>query len=194
MRLFEAVKKGVSIIEAAERYGLSVNKHNRCICPFHDDHNPSMKLFEDTNTFYCFTCHASGSVIDLIAQFMGTDAKAAAMMLAKDFCIQYEGDSGNYIPQKPKPRPEKQYDAEMLHFTRVAVTYLVKLEKWLKFAPKAPEEEPCCLWLEAIENYDQVNEIVRTLLYGNALERAEIIIGLKEDLKRYEKRIREFAS
>ncbi|MDR1703813.1 MAG: hypothetical protein LBS19_03900 [Clostridiales bacterium] len=41
MTPFEIVKYSVDIIDAAERYGLEVNRHKKAHCPFHDDHTPS---------------------------------------------------------------------------------------------------------------------------------------------------------
>ena len=41
---FKSVKSLVSAREAAEHYGLTVSSHGMAVCPFHDDHNPSMKL------------------------------------------------------------------------------------------------------------------------------------------------------
>ena len=41
---FKSVKSLVTAREAAKHYGLTVNRHGMAVCPFHDDHNPSMKL------------------------------------------------------------------------------------------------------------------------------------------------------
>ena len=43
-RLFDAVKNGISVRDAAERYGIPVNQRGMCKCPFHKDRNPSMKV------------------------------------------------------------------------------------------------------------------------------------------------------
>lgn len=43
---FKAIKSLVTAREAAEHYGLTVNSRGMALCPFHDDHNPSMKLDE----------------------------------------------------------------------------------------------------------------------------------------------------
>ncbi|MBQ6397701.1 MAG: hypothetical protein IJI06_06080 [Oscillospiraceae bacterium] len=43
---FKSVKSLVTAREAAEHYGLTVNRHGMALCPFNDDHNPSMKLDE----------------------------------------------------------------------------------------------------------------------------------------------------
>ena len=41
MNLFEIVKYGVSCREAAERYGVEVNRYSMALCPFHNDRHPS---------------------------------------------------------------------------------------------------------------------------------------------------------
>ena len=47
MNLFESVKAAVTVRQAAEHYGLEVNRGNMVCCPFHNDRTPSMKLNED---------------------------------------------------------------------------------------------------------------------------------------------------
>ena len=64
--IFEAVKTGVSVRDAAECYGIRSNHAGMACCPFHDDHTPSMKLNEDY--FYCFGCGAGGDVITFTAR------------------------------------------------------------------------------------------------------------------------------
>ena len=44
MNLFEAVKQSVTTRQAAERYGIRVGRNGMCVCPFHNDKNPSMKV------------------------------------------------------------------------------------------------------------------------------------------------------
>ena len=38
-------------------------------CPIHDEDTPSMRFYEETNTFYCFGCRAGGDVIELHRRF-----------------------------------------------------------------------------------------------------------------------------
>jgi putative transposase len=33
------------------------------LCPFHDDHNPSFTVFPQTQSFYCFGCHAGAKTV-----------------------------------------------------------------------------------------------------------------------------------
>ena len=84
MHLFEAVKQSVTTRQAAERYGLNVNRNGMAVCPFHRDRHPSMKV---DRRYYCFGCGATGDVIDFVSRLHGISAKEAALMLARDFSI-----------------------------------------------------------------------------------------------------------
>lgn len=53
MSIFEAVKQTVTTRQAAERYGIRVERYGMCRCPFHKDKTPSMKL---DRRYYCFGC------------------------------------------------------------------------------------------------------------------------------------------
>lgn len=41
-----------------------------CKCPIHSEDTPSMRYYEETNTFYCFGCGAGGDVIELHRRFI----------------------------------------------------------------------------------------------------------------------------
>lgn len=82
MDLFTQIKIGVSVKEAAEYYGLEVNRGNMVCGPFHNDRTPSMKLNEDY--FYCFGCGATGDVIDLVARLFNLSSYDAAMAFTAD--------------------------------------------------------------------------------------------------------------
>lgn len=47
------------------------------LCPFHGDRNPSFALYEDTATYYCFTCEETGDSLDLIMKLRECDFKEA---------------------------------------------------------------------------------------------------------------------
>ena len=41
MRIFEIVKENVNLREAAELYGIDVNRYGKALCPFHNDRHPA---------------------------------------------------------------------------------------------------------------------------------------------------------
>lgn len=57
MNIFQQVKENVSTRQAAEVYGLKINRNGMACCPFHHDRHPSMKV---DKVFYCFACGEKG--------------------------------------------------------------------------------------------------------------------------------------
>ena len=98
INIFETVRDAVSAREAAERYGIRVNRSGMALCPFHDDHNPSLKLDKH---FYCFGCNESGDAINLAAKLFNLSLLDAAKKLADDFGLHYDEPQ----PKKSKPTP-----------------------------------------------------------------------------------------
>ena len=66
MRIFEIVKENVNLWEAAEVYGIDVNRYGKALCPFHNDRHPSLYVADDH--YYCFACGEHGDVIDFAAR------------------------------------------------------------------------------------------------------------------------------
>ena len=47
MRIFEIVKENVNLREAAELYGIDVNRYGKALCPFHNDRHPSLYVADN---------------------------------------------------------------------------------------------------------------------------------------------------
>lgn len=109
MSLFDSVKKAVTTREAAEHYGIRVSRNGMCRCPFHSDHDPSMKV---DKRFHCFGCHADGDVVDFAARLFDLSPRSAALKIASDFDIAVVDE-----PEKsPKPKTTITVsDAERFH-------------------------------------------------------------------------------
>ena len=52
-----------------------------CICPFHDDHNPSLDFNMEKGVYYCHSCNASGNITSFLAKVTGKDKKEIWKML-----------------------------------------------------------------------------------------------------------------
>ena len=101
MSIYEHVKGLVTTREAADHYGLKVNRNGMACCPFHKDHHPSLKL---DKRFHCFGCGADGDVVDFTARLFGMSPYFAAQKLAEDF-----GDGTGAPPVVPHlPDREKE--------------------------------------------------------------------------------------
>lgn len=175
MDLFTQIKTAVSVKEAAEYYGLEVNRGSMTRCPFHNDRTPSMKLNEDY--FYCFGCGATGDVIALVARLFNLSSYDAAKKLAADFGI---------VEQKPSvltklKRSKSQAELESRSF-RVLGDYLQILQDWKAHcAPQSPEDAIDPRYAEACHMLERIENMLDILTCGTPKERAEVVTDLQKD-------------
>lgn len=193
MNVFEAVRDKVSARDAAERYGIRVDKHGMAICPFHPDKNPSMKV---DRRFHCFACGVDGDAIDLVAGLFGLSLIDAAKKIADDFGIPNQRWSNLSKAQRKRIR-EKQ--AELHQIRKVDETYqrmehdffigltdyYHRLRGWMEqYFPKGPDEEPDPRFTEAAQSITQVEYVLDCFLNGGMAERIEIMNDLWGKVKK----------
>ena len=176
MNIFETVKAAVTLRQAADYYGLKVNRSSMACCPFHDDRHPSLKLNEDY--FYCFGCGAKGDVIDFVARLLDLSAYEAAQRLAADFGLDTSRPS--VVAQVKKYRPRvNQLKRDENFCMNVLSGYLHLLEDWKEqYAPEAPEDELDERFVEACHKVEYLNDL---LLMSDQEERADTVKELLTD-------------
>ena len=182
MDLFTQIKMAVSVKEAAEYYGLEVNRGNMVCCPFHNDRTPSMKLNEDY--FYCFGCGVHGDVIDFVARLFNLSSYEAAQKLAYDFEIDPDKPPAAAALRKPKYPLAKAFQKEELHCQRVLCDYLHLLENWkVQYAPKTPEDTLDDRFVEACQMIDYIEYLADILTVGDLEERVAVVDELMKEGK-----------
>ena len=216
--IFEAVKAAVPVRVAAERYGLEVNFGGMVRCPFHEDHTPSMKLYEDH--FYCFGCGKHGDVVTLVSELFCIPPYDAACKLADDFGLPSpsghpkgvpcaEGgtrsvtDEGRSISANAREEL-RIFREDQLHCQRVLCAYLRLLTRWLEeYAPTDPDAEPDDRYVEACQMIDTIDYLTDLLIVGTLEQRVKAvdllladgkIDQLEERLNRIKKEEQEIAS
>jgi DNA primase len=60
------IKSSLNILTVLNHYNLKPNKNGMLKCPFHEDKDPSLKVYTNTNTFNCFGCGKAGDQIEFI--------------------------------------------------------------------------------------------------------------------------------
>lgn len=196
MSLFEIVKYGVSCREAAERYGVEVNRCGMALCPFHNDRHPSLYVADDH--YHCFACGEHGDVIDFAAKLFGLPLYEAAQRLAADFHLTPDKPPSAAALNAKRIRTEAQKlkENERLCFS-VLSDYYRCLEEWKAYyAPQTPDEPVHDLFVEACHKLSQIEYELNILTFGDSYERREIvqdwmtdgeIIALKERLEQLRK-------
>ena len=171
MNIFEAVKQSVTTRQAAERYGIRVERNGMCRCPFHDDSTPSMKL---DRRYYCFGCGATGDVIDLTAQLFGLSSFQAARKLTQDFGLSPDKPpSGAVALPKPAAASSDTQQEEIFYCLRVLHDYRDLLTRWqTEFAPLSPEEPLDEHFVEALHMMAVVDDLIDCLAFGPTSKKA----------------------
>ena len=190
MNLFSTIKATVTTRQAAEHFGLAVDRHGMARCPFHEDHQPSLKLDQ---RYYCFGCHETGDVIDFTARLHGISNRQAAEKLAEIF---------GEFPRPPTQPHIPQSDAELFQekeqfCIRVLWDYLRLLRSWkLRYAPESPEDSYDDRFVEACQMESVIDHLIdemrdespiRRKLTVEILERNNLIYDLQDYVSRKRK-------
>ena len=188
MNIFEAVKENVTARQAAEMYGIRVNRNGMACCPFHDDRYPSMKV---DKRFHCFGCQADGDVIDFAARLYGLNNLGAAMKLTSDFGISYDNKGrASPRPVKKKISEELRLKQAELQCCRILSEYNHLLGKWkTEYAPETLGEEWHPLFVEALQKQTYTEYLLDTLLAGTTEEKAAIVKEHGKEVMRIGERI-----
>ena len=88
----------------AERLGLQVTRH-KCLCPFHEDHHPSMSFSIRKNTYRCFVCGEHGGTIDLVMKHLRKDFREACDWLGGKAVLNILSTQNNQSNQNNNPPP-----------------------------------------------------------------------------------------
>ena len=181
MNLFQNVKYGVNCREAAERYGGSINRQGKALCPFHNDRHPSLYVADDH--FYCFACGAHGDVIDFAANFFDLPLYEAAQRLAADFGVDANQPPTKEVLEKRRQKAEAQ---QLMENERLCVSvlsdYARVLRSWkMQYAPQSPAEAPDERFEEACHKLDEAEYYLDILAFGDSYERAEVVNYLLVD-------------
>ena len=175
MRIFEIVKENVNLWEAAELYGIDVNRYSKALCPVHNDRHPSLYVAEDH--YYCFACGAHGDVIDFVSKLFQLSLYDAARKLAADFHLSPDKPPSAAALHAKRIRTEAQQlkANERLCFS-VLSDYARVLREWkVQYAPQSPAEAPDERFVEACHKLDEVEYYLDILTSGNSYERSEVI-------------------
>ena len=175
MNLFQNVKYGVNCREAAERYGVSVNRQGKALCPFHNDRHPSLYAADDH--YHCFACGEHGDVIDFVSKLFRLSLYDAAQQVAADFHLTPDKPPSAAALHAKRVQTEAQQlrENERLCFS-VLSDYASVLRDWkVRYAPKSPADPIHLRFVETCHELDRTEYYLDILCAGDSYERAEVI-------------------
>ena len=175
MRIFEIVKENVNLREAAELYGIDVNRYGKALCPFHNDRHPSLYVADDH--YYCFACGEHGDVIDFVSKLFRLSLYDAAQQVAADFHLTPDKPPSAAALHAKRVQTEAQQlrENERLCFS-VLSDYASVLRDWkVRYAPKSPADPIHLRFVETCHELDRTEYYLDILCAGDSYERAEVI-------------------
>ena len=89
------IRSNTNIVDIISSY-IKVEKKGKdykCVCPFHDDHSPSMSISEQKQIYKCFACGAAGNVFTFVQNYENISFLEAVKVVADK--INYHL-TGNY--------------------------------------------------------------------------------------------------
>lgn len=168
--IFQTVIAAITTRQAAEFYGQSVTPNGMTLCPFHDDHHPSMKVDE---RYYCFACNETGDVIDYVARLFDLSNYEAVKKLQADFCIHAD-------TVVIRPNYKSKRDFEHRCFIALNRYYQVLKAKKRFFAPQTVEGPFTFTYGDVDAEILYVEHLLNVLIEPYADRRQPIIDYLKE--------------
>lgn len=135
---YEEIKRMVGMRQAADFYGFPVDRQGRCICPFHRDRHPSLKIYPHNRGYYCFSCGAGGDVITFAGKLYGLDNESAACKLIEDFHLPIRTEGLSYREKREREKKVRQR-RELEDFKGQAGKILREYRKRLCEAIRRPE-------------------------------------------------------
>ena len=79
-----AIRSNSNIVEIIGSYipVTQKGKDYKCVCPFHDDHSPSMSISVSKQIYKCFSCGAAGNVFTFVQNYENVSFIEAVKIVA----------------------------------------------------------------------------------------------------------------
>lgn len=179
--IFTYIKERVTARQAVEYYGITVDGHGFCRCPFHNDRHPSMKA---DKKFHCFGCGAHGDAIDFVSRMFGLSLKEAALKIIDDF--GYGEDAG--LPAFSKPCTPKAVTETKEEWLLRATDILFSCRDYLKselrkYAPRTPDEAFSLRMVETSRSLERMEYALEFLTGSDSGEREILYYEAKETVE-----------
>lgn len=118
--LINEIRSKADIVDIIRNY-IPITKKGKshvAVCPFHDDHDPSMSISSDKQIYKCFVCGAGGNVFNFVKEFEKISFVEAVQRVANH--IHYPLDE-SFLPKPSVVDPKTQ-------------GYLDTLEAYVRYA------------------------------------------------------------
>ncbi|MBQ5561309.1 MAG: hypothetical protein IIT46_16260 [Lachnospiraceae bacterium] len=196
--IFKEIKSKLDIIEVAEYYGLELDKHDKCNCPFHAEKTSSFSISRKKQMFHCFGCNVGGDVISLTAKLFDLSSIRAAERLNSDFHLG--------LNMKPHKSTATERQEQAVRNQRKAISkiwetwkdsaiknvieYIKLLERWQKqYEPKDINEEYNPYFVESCQEIGFTEYLYDCMIQADEKAWQELYRTNKNEIQAIERRV-----
>lgn len=196
--VFNAVKSCVTMRQAAENYGLHINRSGFVCCPFHNEKTASMKIYD--STFHCFGCGEHGDIISFYQKLYNLKPIEAVRLINDTFCCglsfekKYDTKTKEAARQrKLKAETDKLFEEwERSRFIAI-VEYLKLLRYWKKaFRPSSIDEQPHELFILSLTQMERVQYLCDLFTFGSLTDKHSLYLDCREEVNKIYDRMQQF--
>lgn len=196
MNIFAEIKNELDIIDIAEKYGINVINGTNALCPFHNDHNPSMSFKGDICT--CWVCNETFDCIGLVAKLFNLTPIESAKKISRDFSLGLE--FGQPIGKEHIKQTEREnellerFDKWEKDTFLTLTDYFHLLIDWSKsYAPSLEEFTNGIIdtrYIEACHNIDYIDYLIDILIYGEYKDKVNFYKTHRKEIEKIGNKIR----
>ena len=144
-----AINDRLLTVEVFRHYGISVNVHGQCKCPFHGGGNektPSMMVYPKNRGYHCFACGETGDGIMFVQRYFNLSFKDACRKMNQDFLLGLPLDGEISSEERRRINREayerrKEREREIAEQNRVLGAYYDALDRYTYFDRVIVERE-----------------------------------------------------
>ena len=198
MSTFDEIRARLDLRDVIERYGVTLDRHGKALCPFHGEKTPSFGIIKkDMQHWHCFGCNKSGDIITFVQKLCNL---ASPLDAAKRIDNDYGLDL--FKQSKPVDRSEIQrinkgnmlYDAVIEWERKAYITlceYLQQLEAdKITYAPYKSEAFPHPYYVEACHKYEYIEYLVEALMFADFETKLNFFKSHRKEVDMYANKIR----
>lgn len=123
----KAIRQQADIVDVMSRY-ITLEKKGKdykAICPFHDDHDPSLSISTDKQIFKCFVCGTGGNVFTFVQKIENISFLEAVCKVAELIHYPLHMDTSQFQPKVDQNQPLYDCVQSYIRF----LTYELQSEK-----------------------------------------------------------------
>lgn len=167
VNFFQEVKERISMPDIVKGYGIDINRSGFCLCPFHAEKTPSMKIYD--KGFKCFGCGEGGDMFVFVQKLFNlSSVLEACKKINEDFGlninVNHKPTKQEFISAKNLAEERKKFEqAENKAFELIADYHKLLMDYGTNYKPQLGEV-PDIRFIEYLTQFERCEIVFEEML------------------------------